>query len=86
MKLTDGKRVVKITMRTWTGSDWGPDWSNDFFEAGGLPREDGGDVYRVDDLDYCIDQAQDWEKKQGDFRDDGEPGADERGVWIEDAE
>ena len=60
MKMTDGKRTIDIQMKVWNGSGYGPDWSIDFFDAGSLPRnEDGVDV--VDDVDYCIDQAREWE-------------------------
>ena len=38
MRLTDGKRTVEITMQEWAGNEYTPDWSADFFEAGGLPR------------------------------------------------
>lgn len=82
--LTDGKNTAGITMRTWTGSGWGPDWSNDFYEVGGLKKVDvcGELAHEVDDLDYCIEQAHDWENKRGDFFDDGEPDVDDRQVWI----
>jgi len=65
MKLTDGKKVVEIRMQVWNGSGYGPDWSYDFFEAGDLDDATGASV--VDDVDYCIDQAQDWANKTGDY-------------------
>ena len=37
MKMTDGTRTVEITMRKWTDHGYTPDFSNDFFDAGGLP-------------------------------------------------
>ena len=69
MKLTDGKRVVEIRMQVWNGNGYDPDWSNDFFEAGGLPFNEEVDAHIVADVDYCIEQAQDWENKQGDYAD-----------------
>ena len=60
MKLNDGKKVAEITMRVWNGSGCGPDWSIDFFEAGGLSYDEESDCFTVPDVDYCIDQAKDW--------------------------
>lgn len=44
-----------------------PDFSRDFFEAGGLPYDEEKDVYKVEDVDYCIDQAMNWKDGIGDF-------------------
>lgn len=70
MKLTDGKKTVEIRLQTWTGSEYTPDWSLDFFEAGGLPYNDETDTYTVPDVDYCIEQAEDWQHSRGDYADD----------------
>lgn len=70
MKITDGKKTVDIRMMTWTGSGYSPDWSLDFFEAGSLPYNDQTDTYTVQDVDYCIEQARDWQHSEGDYRDD----------------
>jgi hypothetical protein len=69
MILTDGKRTVNITMRVWNGSGYDPDWSADFFNAGGLPTDEETGAKVVEDVEYCIDQAQDWENKRGDYAD-----------------
>lgn len=69
-RLTDGKRTIEITMATWDGSGWSPDWSVDFFECGGLEYDDESNAYTVDDVNYCIEQAQDWKNGNGDFRDE----------------
>lgn len=85
--LTDGKKTVEITMKTWDGSQWGVDWSNDFFEIGSLPAvelEDGTTAHKVEDVDYCMETAEDWSNKRGDFADDGKPEAEDRGVWFAD--
>lgn len=66
MKLTDGKRIIEIEMRVGNG----PDWSADFFTAGALQYDETKDAYIVPDLDYCIDQARDWETSQGECADD----------------
>ena len=59
-KLTDGTRTVTITMQTWDGNNYSPDFSYDFFEVGALERADE-ETYIVEDVEYCIDQAEDWE-------------------------
>ena len=64
---------MSISMRIWTGSEWKPDWSYDFFEAGGLPHvwldAIGAEAYQVENVDYCVDQAIDWAKYRGDYYD-----------------
>lgn len=63
MKMTDGKKTVEITMKVWNDFNTGysPDWSNDFFNAGILPYDEDEDLFIVDDVDYCIEQAEEWE-------------------------
>lgn len=63
MKMTDGKKTVEITMKIWNDFNTGysPDWSNDFFNAGLLPYDEDEDFFIVDDVDYCIEQAEEWE-------------------------
>ena len=63
MKMTDGKKAVEITMKVWNDFNTGysPDWSNDFFNAGILPYDEDEDFFIVDDVDYCIEQAEEWE-------------------------
>lgn len=73
MRLFDGKNLISIEMNNWTGNGYTPDWSNDFFEAGSLPYDEDVEAYRVDDVDYCIEQAMDWKNADGDFY---EPDAD----------
>lgn len=70
MILTDGKKTVIIRMCIWEGNGYSPDWSNDFFDAGSLPYNESKGAYIVKDVDYCIDQAHDWEKSEGDFSED----------------
>lgn len=70
MKITDGKKTVDIYMGVRDGDNYSPNWSLDFFDAGGLPYDEENDVYTVDDVDYCIDQARDWQHSVGDFKDD----------------
>ena len=60
MKITDGKRTVKIRMMIWQGNGYSPDWANDFFDAGLLPYDEEAEAYIVNDVAYCIEQAQEW--------------------------
>lgn len=60
MKITDGKRTVEIRMMIWQGNGYSPDWANDFFDAGLLHYDEEAEAYIVDDIDYCIEQAQEW--------------------------
>lgn len=84
--LTDGKRTVGITMMVWEGNGYSPDWSQDFFEVGVLPRRETvrGVEYIVDNVDYCIDQANNWECRSGDYREDETDVQDERRVDVDD--
>ena len=69
MKIYDGKKLVEIKMMTWKQA-YTPDWSIDFFDAGSLEYDEKLDAYRVKDVDYCIDQANDWADGVGDFSED----------------
>lgn len=62
MKLTDGKKTIEIQMKVWDkyNGGYGPDWSRDFFDAGCLPHDEETEVYTVQDVDYCIEQANEW--------------------------
>ena len=81
-KLTDDKQTIGVEMNFWTGNGYTPDWSNDFFCVGLLPKTEDGS-YIVPDVDYCIEQAKDWWRCTGDFRNDdvsAEPG--ERSIHV----
>ena len=74
MTITDGKKTTEITMKVWdvARNEWkyaGENLANDFFNVGALPISNEG-VYVVSDVDYCIEEAQDWEQCIGDHRDD----------------
>ena len=72
--LIDNSKAVEITIRGWdeVGMQYGPDWSNDFFEVGALDSVDGlDDAYFVDDVDYCVEEANDMMAGVGDFAGDG---------------
>lgn len=81
MKITDGKKTVEIRMMVWEGSGYSPDWSADFFDAGGLPYDDEKDVYTVDDVDYCIEQAMEWKETNEGFM--GEIKTEDNCVWVD---
>ena len=60
--------IVEIEMKTWKEdqSQYTIDWSNDFFEVGSLKRDEEAEAYLVDDVEYCIEQANDWKMSRGD--------------------
>lgn len=61
--LVDDGKAVEITIREWDDESvqYGPNWSNDFFEVGALEEVDGlDDTYWVDDVDYCVKQVMIW--------------------------
>ena len=85
-KLVSGNRMVEITMQTWTGTEYTPDWSGDFFEVGNLKYDDVLDAYEVEDIDYCIDQAMDWKNKEGDFYGEEDVDGVERSVDVDEVD
>lgn len=63
-------KAVEISIREWDeeNSQYGPDQSADFFEIGGLETVSEPELaYIVDDIDYCIDQADDMVASEGDY-------------------
>ena len=88
IKLYDEKRTVEITMREWDNryDEARLDWSNDFFEVGGLEYDEERDAYRVDDVDYCVESANDWRDAVGDFCDDVVPEYIERQVFVKEVQ
>ena len=88
MLMTDGNCTVRIVMKEWQGDKfnggWSSDISNDFFESGLLKVVPDTDISIVQDVDYCIDMANDWMNRTGDFADDDS--TEERTVLIDDQE
>lgn len=81
-KLTDGKQTVVITMSTWEGTGYSPDWSDDFFNVGALPWADEEEgIFFVPDISYCVEQANDWKMGVGDYADDA-INAEDREVTV----
>lgn len=60
---------------------YSPDWSADFFKAGGLAFDAEKGAYIVPDVDYCVEQAEDWRDSRGDFSSDA-PNENNR-VFVE---
>lgn len=84
MKMTDGKKTVSIQMKSWYGNRWNPDCSPEFFDAPSLMYDEESDCSVVEDVDYCIDQAQDWKNCEGDYAEDAEYcSPDNRMVCVE---
>ena len=76
IRLIDNNKVVEISIREWDeeGSQYGPDWSADFFDVGGLETVDAPELaYIVDDVDYFIEYANDMVAGVGDFAGDPQP-------------
>lgn len=74
IRLIDNSKAVEISIREWNKENpgYGPDWSADFFEVGGLKTVDVPDLaYIVEDVDYCIEQANDMVAGEGDFAEYG---------------
>lgn len=69
-RLTDGNKTVEITMCVWNGSGYDPDWSDDFFSVGDLEYDEEKETHIVKDVDYCIEQAEDWKNSRGDYAED----------------
>ena len=68
MKLFDKNNTLSIRMYVWDGERWTQDISNDFYAGAEYVRE--RDAYEVPDVDYCLDQALNWQFRRGDFADD----------------
>lgn len=83
IRLTDKTKTIEINMTIWGGDQHSPDWSADFFNVGGLIYNEELDAYIVNDVDYCVDQAQDWKKAQGDFYEDDPADLDDRCVFVD---
>lgn len=74
IRLIDNNKAVEISIREWDeeNTQYSPDWSADFFEVGRLKTVDVPDLaYIVEDVDYCIEQANDMVAGEGDFAEDG---------------
>ena len=82
-RLTDGKKTVGITMQTWDGSEYAPDWSYDFYGAGNLNLDEKNEAYIGVNVDYCVEQAMDWQNGVGDFCDELDADIDDRAVYVE---
>ena len=81
-RLTDGNKTVEITMCVWNGNGYNPDWSNDFFSVGDLEYDEEKEAHIVKDVDYCVEQAEDWKNSRGDYtEDDADP--DDKIVEVE---
>ena len=64
----DSEHFVEISMCTWQGNGFSPDFSADFYSVGGLQYDAEREAYRVDDISCLLDAAEDWKKGVGDFR------------------
>lgn len=75
IRLTDGYATVTVEMKTWDERNqcYTPDRADEFFGVRGLPIDLSTQAYKVEDVNYCLDQARDSMLHMGDFY-DGFPG------------
>ena len=71
MIITDGRKTVRLSMSEWDDENpgYGPELADDLMESGSLPivGEYQDDlVYGVEDVDYCVDYANDIKNGTGD--------------------
>lgn len=70
MVFSDGRKTAEIRICMYDNrTDNMEDWTMDFFEVGGLEYDEENDQYIVEDVDYLIEQAEDWREGRGDFSD-----------------
>ena len=77
IRLIDSNKVVEISILEWDeeGMQYGSDIAADFIDVGGLETVSEPEfAYVVDDVDYCIEEANDMVAGEGDFA--GEPQPD----------
>lgn len=78
IRLIDNNKAVEISIREWDEENmqYGSDWAADFFEVGNLKHVEDEELnlaYVVDDVDYCIEQANDMVPEGGGFAEQREP-------------
>ena len=83
MKMTDGKRLIEITMRVWSNGQYSQDLSVGLLIDGSF--EHGQGAYKVDSVDDVIDYAFDWQNCTGDFVEDEDPDNNRRVDVISDS-
>lgn len=85
LKDRDGNKA-EILLKVERFGTIGPDFSGDFYEVGSLPEieetETGEAVYLVEDVAYCIEQAEDWKNSTGDFWDYQPEEGEQRLVYV----
>lgn len=65
-RFIDKNGTAEIEMKVWNGNGYDPDWSADYFNVCSLEYDAEADAYKVDDIDYLVDQALDWKYNTGD--------------------
>ena len=75
IRLTDGYATVTVEMKTWDERNqcYTPDRAPAFFGVRELPFNRSTQAYKVNDVNYCLEQAHDSMLHMGDFY-DGFPG------------
>ena len=76
IRLIDNNKAVEISILVWDeeSMQYGSDMAADFFGVGGLKTVSEPEfAYVVDDVDYCIEYANDMVSGEGDFAGDPQP-------------
>ncbi len=85
-RFTDGEKTVEIAMNYLEDNNLSPDMTADIFDVGQLEKvysEEIGEAYKVNDVDYIIDYAKDWQSFSGDFCDlDTQEDYEEKGIEL----
>lgn len=63
-RFTDGKRTIEITMETLSNHQ---SFEEEFYEIGGLEYDEDTNTYKVADVDYLVEQAEDMYNREGDY-------------------
>ena len=71
MKLYNGNQLVDVKMFVWTGSHWNP-VDGDILGEYELQRVPGSDIYLAGDLEYLLDQVENWRLNRGDYSEDAD--------------
>lgn len=78
-RLMDNKKAVEIRMYGANGVEW----SDDFFEVGNLEYDEEKGAHVVSDVDYCVEQANDWKNGVGDFYNPDVDEIEDREVYVD---
>ena len=71
IRLTDGQKTISVEMKIRISDfEYGRDFSHEFFNVDNLRCDEKTGVYVVPDIQYCIDQVEDWMNAREKFHGD----------------